>query len=55
MLGINPLQVSIIPVGTIKKYEDSVNHQVYRVNPNFFDVTEMLKLASLTQGGDDLR
>lgn len=54
MLGIDPLQVNIIPLGTIKKYEDSVNHQIYRVNPNFFDVTEMLKLASLRQGGDDL-
>ena len=52
MLGIDPLHVQIIPLGTIKTYESSVNHQVYRVNPNFFDVTEMLKLASKKQGGD---
>lgn len=52
MLGIDPLQVHIIPLGTIKTYESCVNHQVYRVNPNFFDVTEMLKIASSKQGGD---
>ncbi len=54
MLGIDPLQVEIIPLGTIKKYESSVNHKVFRVNPNYFDVTEILKLASSKQGGDDL-
>ncbi len=46
MLGIDPLQVHIIPSGTIKKYEASVRHKIYRVNPNHFDVTEILKLAS---------
>lgn len=52
MLGIDPLQVHIIPLGSIKAYESSVNHQVYRVNPNFFDVTEILKIAAQKQGGD---
>jgi hypothetical protein len=53
MLGIDPLQVRIIPLGTIQKYESSIKHQLYRVNPNYFDVTELLKLAALQQGGDD--
>jgi hypothetical protein len=52
MLGIDPLQVHIIPLGTIKAYEASVNHKVFRVNPNYFDVTEMLKIASMKQGGE---
>jgi hypothetical protein len=53
MLGIDPLQVYIMPLGTIQKYESSIQHKLYRVNPNHFDVTEILKLASIDQGRSD--
>ncbi|PKM64129.1 MAG: auxin-responsive protein, partial [Firmicutes bacterium HGW-Firmicutes-20] len=52
MLGIDPLQVHIMPFGTIERYRRTIKHTLFKVNPNYFDVTEILKLASTGKGGE---
>ena len=52
MLGIDPLQVRILPLGSIERYRRSINHTLFKVNPNFFDVTEILKIAATNKGGE---
>ncbi len=52
MLGIDPLQVHVIPLGSIERYRRSINHTLFKVNPNFFDVTEILKIAATNKGGE---
>jgi len=51
MLGIEPLKVTIMPTGTIEKYQKQIRHKISRVNPSHFDVTEILKIA-FQKGGD---
>jgi len=45
MLGIEPLQVHILPYGVIKSHKDSIRHKMPSVNPSHFDITEILNLA----------
>ncbi len=50
MLGIEPLQVTIIPYGTIDRYLKTISHPLQKVNPNHYDVVEIMKLAYGTKG-----
>jgi len=45
MLGIEPLTITILPYGTIAKYQSTIKHRIGRVNPNHLDVVEIMKLA----------
>jgi len=45
MLGIEPLKVTIIPSGTLAKYQSTISHPMQKVNPNHFDEIEVMKLA----------
>lgn len=45
MLGIDPLTITILPFGTIDAYQKTINHKLAKVNPNHFDVVEILKRA----------
>jgi hypothetical protein len=45
LLGIDPLRVSIIPSGTISKFEDVFGRSLRKINPSHFDVVEVLKIA----------
>lgn len=47
MLGIDPLQVSVIPYGTIEQYESAVGRKVRQMSPSSYDVTEITKIAGL--------
>jgi hypothetical protein len=52
MLGIDPLQVHILPYGSIERYRRTIKHTLFKVNPNYFDVTEILKIAATNKGGE---
>lgn len=45
MLGIEPLTITILPLGTIEAYQKTIHHRLSKVNPNHFDVVEILKSA----------
>ena len=47
MLGIEPLEVYILPSGSIKNYTSSIKHTMAKVNPSHFDVTEVLKTSTI--------
>ena len=42
MIGIEPLQVTILPRHTISSYTDEIAHTMAKVNPSHFDVIEIL-------------
>jgi hypothetical protein len=46
MLGIEPLEVIVLPNGSIKNYTQSIRHKMAKVNPSHFDVTEVLKSSN---------
>jgi hypothetical protein len=52
MLGIDPLQVHILPFGSIERYRRTIKHTLFKVNPNYFDVTEILKISTTNKGGE---
>lgn len=45
MLGIDPLTITVLPFGTIDAFQKTIHHPLAKVNPNHFDVVEILKLA----------
>ncbi|HWQ75954.1 MAG TPA: GH3 auxin-responsive promoter family protein [Syntrophomonas sp.] len=45
LLGIEPLQVTVIPTGTIDKYTEIFGRRPRRINPSHFDMLELLKIA----------
>lgn len=45
LLGMDPLQVSIIPTGTIQYFKFMNHKQLRRMNPLPYDVLEILKIA----------
>jgi hypothetical protein len=45
MIGIEPLQVTILPLHTISSYTDEIAHTMAKVNPSHFDVVEILNRA----------
>ncbi len=49
MIGIEPLQVNILPTGTIKSYTDTISHTMAKVNPNHFDIVEVLNRAGFKE------
>ena len=46
LLGIEPLSVTLMPVGTIDKFEESIGHKIRSINPPKQDVIELTKLLS---------
>jgi phenylacetate-coenzyme A ligase PaaK-like adenylate-forming protein len=51
LLGIDPLVVTIIPAGTLEKFRVSSGRSFRRMNPGYYDVTEVLKIANGGKGG----
>lgn len=49
LLGIEPLVVSIIPIGTMSTFADRFGRNPRKINPAFIDVIELLKI---TRGGN---
>ena len=47
MLGIDPLRVIILPQNTISSYLEKCDHSFQRINPNPYDITEILKIAGI--------
>lgn len=47
MIGIDPLQVTILPTHTIASYTDEIAHTMAKVNPSHFDVVEILNKAAI--------
>lgn len=45
MLGIDPLTITVLPFGTIESYQKTIHHTINKVNPNHFDVVEILTSA----------
>ena len=54
LLGIEPLEVSIIPMGTISHFCDTFKRSFRRMNPSVFDVIEVLKIAGGGSGKEVL-
>jgi len=54
LLGIEPLEVSIIPIGTISHFCDTFNRNFRRMNPSVYDVIEVLKIAGGASGKGEL-
>ena len=44
MLGIEPLSVTILPKGTMKKFEEEFGRKIRKINPSHQDEIEVLKL-----------
>jgi len=47
MLGIDPLRVIVLPQNTISSYLEKCDHSFQRINPNPYDITEILKIAGI--------
>jgi phenylacetate-coenzyme A ligase PaaK-like adenylate-forming protein len=45
LLGIEPLQVTIIPTGTIDRYKELFGKRPRRMNPSHFEMLELMKIA----------
>ncbi len=45
LLGIEPLKVTIIPTGTIKRFTELFGRRPRKINPSHFDMIELLKLS----------
>lgn len=45
LLGIDPLEISIITAGTINHFDDTFGRSLRRMNPSPYDVIEVLKIA----------
>lgn len=50
LLGMDPLVISIMPVGTIQEFYDKFGRNLRKINPSHYDVIEVLKIA---EGGKD--
>jgi hypothetical protein len=51
MLGIDPRVITILPKGTIEKFQSQSDYKIRRINPSHYDITEILRLAGLSRGG----
>lgn len=45
LLGIEPMEISILPGGTISRFSDIFKRSIRKMNPSAFDVIEVLKIA----------
>lgn len=45
LLGIEPLKITIIPSGTINRFEEIFARKIWKMNPSKFDITEIHKIA----------
>lgn len=45
LLGIEPLQITIIPTGTIDRYTEVFGKRPRRMNPSHFEMLELMKIA----------
>jgi hypothetical protein len=43
MLGMEPLQITILPYGTIAFYQRQIGHELPRINPSTLDVTGLMR------------
>ena len=53
LLGVEPLMVTILPVGSLKKYENRFGKKIRRINPSAQDVIDLRYLLNepIWQGG----
>ena len=53
LLGVEPLMVTILPVGSLKKYENRFGKKIRRINPSAQDVIVLRYLLNepIWQGG----
>lgn len=47
MLGIEPLSVTLLPAGTIKKFETNFGRSIRKINPSHQDEIEILRLKQV--------
>jgi len=45
LLGIEPLQITIIPTGTIDRYSEMFGKRPRKINPSHFEMLELMKIA----------
>ena len=50
-LGMDPLQVTILPAGTLDAFREETGRKIRRINPSHFDVIEVMKIA---KGGKEV-
>ena len=49
-LGMDPLDVTVIPFGTLDTFADTFGRRIRKMNPSHFDVVEVLKIARGRKG-----
>lgn len=54
LLGMDPLEVSVLPTGTIAKHCELFGKKIRRMNPSPYDVIEVLKIASGEHGIEEV-
>ncbi len=49
MLNIEPLQITVLPIGTMNAFRAEAGRMLCRINPNPMDVAQVIKIASKLQ------
>ena len=52
MLGIEPLQITVLKCGTMEQYQELTGKKLRRVNPSSFELSEFLKFDTYQINGD---
>lgn len=51
MLGMEPLQITILPYGDIAAYQRQIGHELPRINPSALDISGLLRGRGRSEGG----
>ena len=52
MLGIEPLQITVLKCGTMEQYQELTGKKLRRVNPSSFELSEFLKFDTYQINSD---
>ena len=52
MLGIEPLQITILKCGTVDEYAKRTGKKLRRLNPSAFELSEFMKFDSQPDGAE---
>ncbi|MEA4921445.1 MAG: GH3 auxin-responsive promoter family protein [Clostridiaceae bacterium] len=54
LLGSDPLNVTILPSGSIATFKNKYNRSIPKINPPLFDIVDITRLAKEMGGGDGI-
>ena len=44
ILGIDPLEITILKCGTFKQFEERTGRKIRRINPSSYDISDLLRI-----------